>query len=81
MSVSMVALLLLQTSAEARAAGGLGPFAWVFMLGSMGAVTTLTVWCFTRVLTTRDHFDPDGTGPARPPVPGEVEQKKRSGEI
>ncbi|CAN5747243.1 hypothetical protein BH23GEM6_BH23GEM6_12570 [soil metagenome] len=81
MSVYMAALFLLQTSAETRAAGGLGPFAWVFMLGSMGAVTTLAVWCFTRVLTTRKHFDPDGTGPARPPVVGEVEQKKRDDEI
>ncbi len=77
MSISTIALALLQTSAEARAAGGLGPFAWVFMLVSMGAVTTLTAWCFYRVLSTRDHFDPDGTGPAHAPVPGEIEQKKR----
>ncbi len=77
MSVSMLALALLQTSAEARAAGGLGPFAWLFMIASMGAVTALTAWCFYRVLSTRDHFDPDGTGPAHSPVPGELEQEGR----
>lgn len=47
--------------------------ALAFMLLSMAAVTFLTVWCFMRILGGRKHFDPDGTGPARPPVPGEVE--------
>jgi hypothetical protein len=79
MSVATIALVLLQSSAEARAAGGLGPFAWVFMLGSIGAVTTLTAWCFYRVLSTKDHFDPDGTGPAHSPVPGQVELEERDG--
>jgi hypothetical protein len=56
---------------------GIGPGALAFMLLSMGAVTALTAWCFYRVLTTRRHFDPDGTGPARPPVPGKVEEEGR----
>lgn len=58
------------------AEGGIDGGALAFMLISIGAVTTLTIWCFTRVLSTRRHFDPDGTGPARPPVAGEVEGRK-----
>jgi hypothetical protein len=42
----------------------------------MGSVLLLTAWCFTRILRGRDHFDPDGTGPARSPVPGEVERPR-----
>jgi hypothetical protein len=76
MSISLLALALLQSSAEARAAAGLGPFSWLFMILSIGTVTTLTAWCFYRVLSTRTHFDPDGTGPAHPPVPGKVEQEQ-----
>lgn len=48
-------------------------FSWVFMLTSMGAVTTLAVWCYTKILRGKAHFDPDGTGPARPPVKGEAD--------
>lgn len=29
---------------------GLTPFAWVFMLFSMGSVTVLAIYCFYRVL-------------------------------
>ena len=49
-------------------------FSWVFMLVSMAAVTTLTVWCFTRILRGKQHFDPDGTGPGHPPVRGRAER-------
>lgn len=49
---------------------GMNPVAWVFMLVSMGGVTLLTVWSFARILGNREHFDPDGTGPASSPVPG-----------
>jgi hypothetical protein len=73
--IHVVALALLQ---HEEAAAGMGPFAWVFMLSSMGAVTLLTAWCFLRVLTTRKHFDPDGTGPAHAPVPGAAETKRPS---
>jgi len=63
--------LLLQVNPEA----GLTPFSWTFMLVSMGGVTLLAGWCFNRILRAKDHFDPDGTGPAHPPVPGRVEEK------
>lgn len=49
-------------------------FSWVFMLVSMGAVTTLTAYCFNRILRGKRHFDPDGTGPAHPPVPGRADR-------
>ena len=49
-------------------------FSWVFMLVSMGAVTVLTVWCFARILGGKEHFDPDGTGPESPPVPGRMDR-------
>jgi hypothetical protein len=48
-------------------------FSWVFMLASMGAVSLLTAWCFTRILRGKAHFDPDGTGPATPPIHGRVD--------
>ena len=36
----------------------------------MAAVTSLTFWCFWRILSGKEHFDPDGTGPEHSPVPG-----------
>ena len=63
---------------QAGEAPSIGAGALVFMLVSMGGVVALTVWCFYRILTTRDHFDPDGTGPARTPVAGEAERRKDS---
>ena len=75
----ILSLLALQTAEQiATARGGLTPFATIFMLLSMGAVTTLAGWCFYRVLTGKRHFDPDGTGPAHSPVPGEAERVHRS---
>jgi hypothetical protein len=56
-------------------APSLGTGALAFMLISMAAVTTLTAWCFTRIVRGRRHFDPDGTGPAHSPVPGEVDRQ------
>lgn len=50
-------------------------FSWVFMLLSMGAVTLLAAWCFTRILRGKRHFDPDGTGPDVPPVPGRADRR------
>lgn len=29
------------------------PLAWIFMLGSVTAVTSLAGWCFYKVLTTK----------------------------
>jgi hypothetical protein len=63
---------------QAGGVAGIGVGALVFMLVSMGSVVALTGWCFYRILTTRDHFDPDGTGPARTPVSGEAERRKGS---
>jgi hypothetical protein len=72
-----LALLALQATTEGEVPPELTTGALLFMLVSMTAVTALTVWCFTRILRGKAHFDPDGTGPARPPVPGELEQRER----
>jgi hypothetical protein len=45
------------------------PGAVAFMAASWGLVLGLTFWAFARILRTREHFDPDGIGPASPPVP------------
>lgn len=39
----------------------------VFMLLSWAGVLGLVGWAYYRILTHREHFDPDGTGPASPP--------------
>jgi hypothetical protein len=73
----MIVLAWIQAAEPVAAAEqGIGPFALVFMIVSMGAVTALAAWCFWRILATRRHFDPDGTGPAHAPVPGAVERQK-----
>ena len=43
---------------------------WTFVLG-------LTIWAFARILSKmgRQHHDPDGIGPAVPPVPGKVDRE------
>ena len=41
---------------------------WIFVLGLMS-------WSFRRILTHQKHFDPDGIGPAQPPVPGLTERR------
>ena len=70
-----LALLVLQVREELVAENlQMDAFAWIFMLVSMGAVTILTIWSFSRILRGKQHFDPDGTGPASPPVKGRVEQ-------
>jgi hypothetical protein len=74
----MLMLALLQEAERvAEAQQGIGPVALTFMLLSMGTVTLLAAWCFTRILSGRRHFDPDGTGPAHSPVAGEVEREDR----
>lgn len=47
--------------------------ALVFMLLSWTFVLGLTSWAFWRILRGQKHFDPDGIGPAQPPVRGEAE--------
>jgi hypothetical protein len=46
----------------------------VFMLASWIFVLGLTFWAFATILKTQRHFDPDGIGPAGPPVPPSVHQ-------
>lgn len=53
------------------------PGALVFMLLSWTFVLGLMAWSFWRILRDPkhfvEHFDPDGIGPAQPPVRGEAE--------
>lgn len=51
--------------------------ALVFMLVSWAAVLGLMLWSFGKILRTQQHFDPDGTGPGSPPVPGAAEPPRR----
>ena len=44
--------------------------AMIFMALSWGFVLGLMAWSFRRILRKPTHFDPDGLGPAAPPVPG-----------
>jgi hypothetical protein len=73
--MSMIAFALLQAGLDLVAdVVEMDAFSWIFMLTSMGAVTALTIWCYSRILRGKKHFDPDGTGPAHPPVKGRVER-------
>ena len=42
----------------------IAPFAWFFMLLSMGSVTVLVAYCFVRIMSLRE--EPDG-GPVEGP--------------
>jgi hypothetical protein len=57
---------LLQDPAEPAPIQPMSPLGWVFLLGSVGFVVILTVWCFYRVLTAppEDHVvkPPDSLG-------------------
>lgn len=67
----MMTLLAVRIAQEVVERGeGISSGALAFMLITMAMVIALVVWCFVRILTTKEHFDPDGTGPAHPPVPG-----------
>lgn len=48
--------------------------ALIFMLGSWAFVLGLMSWSFYRLLTLKKHHDPDGIGPAAPPVKGRAEK-------
>lgn len=76
MTMAMTFVLLQANSDLVADVVEMDAFSWIFMLVSMGAVVLLTVWCFSRILGHKEHFDPDGTGPAHSPVPGEVEQRE-----
>jgi hypothetical protein len=51
--------------------------ALVFMLVSWTFVLGLTAWAFGTILRGKRHFDPDGIGPASPPVPGAADRPHR----
>lgn len=51
--------------------------ALLFMAISWAAVLGTTGWAFYRLLADKAHFDPDGTGPAEPPVEGRVEREAK----
>lgn len=48
--------------------------ALIFMLVSWTAVLSLTAWAFATLLRDKQHFDPDGIGPAAPDQPAETER-------
>lgn len=41
----------------------------IFMTLSWAFVLGLMTWAFYRLLTHKAHHDPDGIGPASPPMP------------
>ena len=45
----------------------------IFMAASWTFVLGLTAWSFSRILKKQKHFDPDGIGPAVPPVAGDAD--------
>jgi hypothetical protein len=47
-----------------------------FMAISWTFVLSLAGWAFMRLLTDKKHHDPDGIGPASPPVPPHAKKKK-----
>lgn len=70
-----IATIVQAAAAADSAAPGIGGGALAFMLICIGAVTLLTAWCYLKILGDKQHFDPDGTGPAKPPVEGKVERE------
>ena len=48
--------------------------AMLFMGGSWAFVLGLTFWSFAKMMRQKQHFDPDGDGPAVPPKKGAAEK-------
>ena len=48
----------------------------IFMAGSWIFVLGLMSWSFSRLLSGKKHFDPDGIGPAVPPEPPLTTKKR-----
>jgi len=48
----------------------------VFMAMSWGVALGLMAWSYSRILRGKKHHDPDGIGPAQPPVPGTTESDR-----
>lgn len=72
--IALIALLAQANEALVAETIEMDAFSWIFMLVSMGAVTVMTIWSFARIMRGREHFDPDGTGPAGPPVKGRLDR-------
>lgn len=49
----------------------------IFMVVIWTALLSLVTWSYSRVLRGRRHFDPDGIGPASPPVPTPAAEERR----
>ncbi len=49
-----------------------------FMALSWGVALGMVVWSYHRILTQKKHHDPDGIGPAEPPVPALTETERQS---
>lgn len=47
----------------------------IFMAGSWIFVLGLTFWSFAKLMKDTKHFDPDGIGPASPPVQHDASQR------
>ena len=47
--------------------------ALIFMIAAWAFVLGLMAWSFARILRGKKHFDPDGIGPAEPPVAGRAD--------
>lgn len=58
----------------------LTPFAWFFMILSMGAVTALTIYCYRRILTGGTRLtDPEMALPDADDAPREVSRPEPYG--
>lgn len=49
----------------------------IFMVVIWTCLLSVLTWSYSRVLRGRRHFDPDGIGPAAPPVPSMVAEEQR----
>ncbi len=49
----------------------------IFMVVIWTALLSLITWAYAKILRGRRHFDPDGIGPAAPPVPGMAAEEQR----
>ena len=48
-----------------------------FMAISWGVSLGLLIWSYAKILRKKEHHDPDGIGPAQPPVPGTTEMNAK----
>lgn len=75
--LNMAVATLVQTANGLESGQTLDVFSWTFMLGSMFAVTTLTGWCFKKVLTSEARMESNGTSEVESRSSGSVQRGKR----